>query len=410
MREQENRCQAFGLLKQEFLALFEKMLYKKTSINNYRRKLNQLERYMISNNIVNYNSTVGQNFIVEYFSTHVLTKDSQRYIKTFIRRLDEYCIGKYRIQQKCNTPSLQKSHTDLMDLYLEECKKRGNTESTVTKKRAFLYEFFSHLEHLGCQHIEKAKVDIIGKACLLHKNKDGWAEIRMFLKYLSCVGLIDYDFSTIIPHFKRAYNIPNTYTEYEINRFESAIDITTKIGKRDYAMLLLATRIGMRSGDIADLTFSSLDFNSNTISIIQGKTNKPLVLPMIPVIKSALKDYITNGRPKSPYPYVFLRAIAPFEKITTSVIRYETTKYFKRACIDIANKKHGPHVFRFSLASSMINNKAPYEVVRKILGHTDPDAIKHYARVDLEKLREYSIDPPSPLGSFEEFLNGGWQL
>jgi site-specific recombinase XerD len=66
-------------------------------------------------------------------------------------------------------------------------------------------------------------------------------------------------------------------------------------------------------------------------------------------------------------------------------------------------------VFRSSLASSMINHLVSYDVVRKILGHTDPDAVKHYARVDIERLREYAIEPPAPSGCFKEFLEGRWQ-
>lgn len=150
----------------------------------------------------------------------------------------------------------------------------------------------------------------------MQNNKDGWAVIRMFLRYLNCAGLINRDFSTIIPHFKRAFRLPSTYTEDEVSRFEGAIDTNSKIGKRDYTMLLLATRLGMRSGDIANLTFSSLDFGNDTISITQEKTSEPLVLPMIPAVKTALADYLKNGRPKSDQPYVFMRANAPFEKIT----------------------------------------------------------------------------------------------
>ena len=77
------------------------------------------------------------------------------------------------------------------------------------------------------------------------------------------------------------------------------------------------------------------------------------------------------------------------------------------AGIDITEKKHGPHTFRSSLANSMINDDVPYEAVTKILGHTDSDAIKHYAKLDLEKLRECAIEVPGPSGTFKAFLDGG---
>ena len=406
----QHECQSFDSLKKGLLKLLQDKFYRNDTINNYRRTLNQIERYMIENDIVTYDPSVGQRFIDDYLSTHALSKGNRQYINTVIHRLDDYCVDKYQIQRKLELTMLPESYSTLMDAYLQKCRDDENRESTIIGKRHLLREFYFHLESLGCHDIRDADAAIIGKACLMQNNKDGWAVIRMFLRYVNCVGLIDHDFSTIIPHFKRAFRLPSTYTEDEINRFEETIDTSSKIGKRDYAMLLLATRLGMRSGDIANLTFSSIDFGNDTISIKQEKTGEPLVLPLIPAVKIALADYLKNGKPESGQPYVFLRANAPFEKITASVVRFETNKYFSKAGIDITDKKHGPHVFRSSLASSMINHQVSYDVVRKILGHKDPDAVKHYARVDIERLREYAIAPPAPSGRFKEFLEGRWQL
>lgn len=410
MSAKQYGSQSFDSLKKGLLKLLQDKSYGNDTINNYHRKLNQLERYMIANHIVTYDPSVGEKFVDDYLATHVLGKGSRQYMNTVIRRLDDYCVDKYQIQRKTELTPLSEGCTTLMDAYLQKCRDDGNRESTIIGKRHFLREFYCHLESLGCHDLRDADAAVIGRACLMQNNKDGWAVIRMFLRYLNCAGLINHDFSTIIPHFKRAFRLPSIYTEDEVNRFEETIDTNSKIGKRDYAMLLLATRLGMRSGDIANLTFSSLDFGDDTISIIQEKTEEPLVLPMIPAVKTALADYLKNGRPESGQPYVFLRVKAPFEKITASALRFETNKYFGKAGIDITDKKHGPHVFRSSLASSMINHLVSYDVVRKILGHTDPDAVKHYARVDIERLREYAIEPPAPSGCFKEFLEGRWQL
>ena len=410
MSTRQYGCQSFDSLKKGLLKLLQDKAYGNDTINNYRRKLSQLERYMIANDIVTYGPSVGQRFLDDYLSTHALSKVNRQYISTVIRRLDDYCVDKYQIQRKLEITPLPESYTKFMDAYLQKCRDDGNRESTIIGKRYFLREFYCHLKFLGCNDLRDADAAIIGKACLIQNNKDGWAVIRMFLRYLNCAGLVSHDFSTIIPHFKKAFRLPSTYTEDEVNRFEETIDTNSKTGKRDYAMLLLATRLGMRSGDIANLTFSSLDFGNDTISITQKKTSEPLILPMIPAVKTAFADYLKNGRPESGQPYVFLRANAPFEKITASVIRFETNKYFGKAGIDITDKKHGPHVFRSSLASSMINHLVSYDVVRKILGHTDPDSVKHYARVDIGRLREYAIEPPAPSGCFKEFLEGRWQL
>lgn len=82
------------------------------------------------------------------------------------------------------------------------------------------------------------------------------------------------------------------------------------------------------------------------------------------------------------------------------------TNSFIVAGINISGKKHGPHTFRSSLASSMINDGVSYETVRKILGHSDPDVIKHYAKTDVENLRFCSIEPPTASGIFSDYLSG----
>lgn len=398
--------QPFDSLQTGLLQLLQEKAYGKDTINNYRRKLNHLGQYMSANEISDYTLSVGQGFINDYLATHMLNKDHQRFIHTIIRRLDDYCMGNYLLQSKTKYVPLSQIHTALLDAYLQKSRDDGNRKSTISKKRSFLHAFFSHLESCGCHDLRIADIAVIGRACLMQTNKDGWAVIRMFLQYLNHAGLMDCDFSAIVPHFKRAFRLPSIYTEEEVRRFEDAINVTTKIGKRDYAMLLLATRLGMRSGDIANLTFSDLDFQNNTIRILQEKTCEFLILPILPVVKNALLDYLKSGRPESALPYVFLRVNAPFEKMSTSAIRYGTSRYFGGANIDTTGKKHGPHVFRSSLASSMINQATSYDIVRKILGHTDPNAVKHYAKVDIGRLREYAIEPPAPSGNFKAFLEG----
>ncbi|MBQ7522502.1 MAG: tyrosine-type recombinase/integrase [Clostridia bacterium] len=78
--------------------------------------------------------------------------------------------------------------------------------------------------------------------------------------------------------------------------------------------------------------------------------------------------------------------------------------------IDVNGRKHGPHALRSSLASSLVSGGVPYDTVRKILGHSDPDAIKHYVKTDIERLRRCAIDPPEPAGIFFELLDGRRQV
>lgn len=403
------RNQPIEVLTHGLLEQLELKLYGKDTLNNYRRILKNLALYMQRNEITTYSSEIGNAFIKDYTSTHKISVSFQKTMSTVIGRISDYNDGrKYSPQRKKSSVKLPENYTVLLKDYLSFCEQNGNRAGTIKGKRKFCWDFLNFLLALGCNDIRDINSTQICKACLKFHNKDAWAVTRMFLKYLYIKNLVEYDYSTIVPRYTKAFVIPTTYLGNEILRFETAIDRSSKIGIRDYAMLLLATRLGMRSGDIARLTFDEIDFERNSIHLVQEKTLQPLELPLLPEIKDAIMNYIENARPAvEDECRIFLRQNAPYQGITTSVLRFATTKYFRKAGIDISGKKHGVHTFRSSLASSMVNDQIPYDVVRKVLGHTDPNTIKHYAKVDIERLREYAIAVPEPTGVFEAFLNGG---
>ena len=248
---------------------------------------------------------------------------------------------------------------------------------------------------------------LIVKALLLFSNKDRYADIKMLLRYLYENGMVNRDYSEIIPRFKRRIPIPTVYTVEEIKRTEEAIDTSTDTGKRNIAIIRLATRMGLRSGDIARLRTTEIDFKSGYISIVQEKTNLPLELQMPAEVSDSIYMHLENSKKNHALDdYVFHSMSAPYGRLTTSIIRHIVNESMSRAGIDTAGRKHGPHAFRSSLASLMIQDDCSYETVRRILGHSDPNVIKHYAKTDIEKLRLCAIEPPEPVGLFSDYLTG----
>ncbi len=246
-------------------------------------------------------------------------------------------------------------------------------------------------------------LDLVAKACIKVTDHNLWGEIRFFLKYLSEKGILPADYSTAVPHYHKTYVIPSVYSEEEVLQIENSIDRGSATGKRDYAMLLLASRMGLRSGDIVNLRIQDIDFNSGTLDFIQQKTNTPLRLPLLEDVRKAIQDYIAS-RPVSTESKIFLTACAPYGPISTGSIRYAMRKYILKAGVSTAGRKMGPHSLRSSMASSMVNDSVSYETVRRILGHSSDNAIKHYAKIDIERLRPYCLVPPAPTGSFRDFL------
>ena len=411
MEQNENTCLEFSEVLYLFIQFLESKSYKKSTLINYRKTLEKIDLYMKVYSISNYSDKVGLQYYDCYIHEHKLGLSRQAAIRTAIRRFNDFYLrNEYTLQQRTEIELLPSNYEEILSQYILQCYGQGNKDNTIKKKCQFVRRFLKDCIAQGCSDIILLNPSHVMKACMQVQNKDGWAVIRDFLKFINNYSTQSSDFSTLVPHYKRTIHLPVTYSEEEICRLEGEIDRESNIGKRDYALILLATRLGLRSGDIVNLTFDELDFNNNTITFNQQKTGEVQRLPMLPEVRDAIIDYINNARPKEHSKFIFLRHNAPFLQITTSVIRFETTQYFKKAGIDITSKKHGPHVFRSSLASSMVNDDIPYETIRKILGHADPDSIKRYARLDIEKLREFAIEVPEPSSCFKIFLEGGSQL
>lgn len=158
------------------------------------------------------------------------------------------------------------------------------------------------------------------------------------------------------------------------------------------------------------MTFKELDFDRNLILLTQNKTGVTIELPMIPDVKAALKQYLEEERACYDSPYVFLRIVPPYRNISVQAITKIARTAILSAGIDPAGRKQGAHAFRSSLASSMVNDNIPYESVRKTLGHTDPNAIRSYARLDVEQLRNYALPAIEATDVFAAFLEGRWPL
>ena len=394
---------------EELLKLLKTYGYNESSLHHYRKLYESLSNYMETKNITHYSVAVGKEFIEDYLVNRNIGISRQKIVRCIIGRLDDYCNGVIYTKQR-RIPDLRfqltENYQHILSDFIEDCKKASNKPTTIVGKRRYCCEFLKNLIELGCNDISDISIETVCKSFISFENKDAYAVVRQFLLHLYKNKIIDKDYASIIPRYNRAFKIPTTYTPEEVLRFEDAIDKKSKIGIRDYAMLLFATRLGMRSGDIANLRLSEVDFEKKCIQIIQSKTGKILQLPLLPEIQKSLIDYIENVRPSTDTCYIFLGVIAPFQKITTSVIRFAANKYFTLAGIDISNKKHGAHTFRATLATSMINDDIPYETVRRILGHSTPNMIKHYAKVDIEKLRDYAVEVPPASATFAALLEG----
>ena len=290
--------------------------------------------------------------------------------------------------------------------YVEHCKHSGLRESSIALCLKIDRWFLENLAAVGCESAEQINARNVGAACLALKSNYYLSTVKTFLRVLFTMELTDRDYSGVVPIFKRPQPMPTVYTENEIRQFENYV--RNHCCKRNYAIILFASRLGLRSGDIVRMKLHDIDLSAETVRITQQKTATEIELPLIPEVKTALCDYIENSRPECDSSYVFVREIPPYDDrpLTIFNIGNMVRRYFRYSGVEKRNRQRGPHSFRSSLASSMVNDGISYGVVRKALGHTDPNAIKSYAKLDVEKLRAYALEVPKATSGFAKFLSG----
>jgi len=229
--------------------------------------------------------------------------------------------------------------------------------------------------------------------------------IKKFFKYLVDENIISYNYSGILPKMTIKSGIPSVYSSDEINILLNSIDRTKPRGKRNYAIILMGVRLGLRASDIRLLRFDNVNFEYSIISFVQHKTRIPQKISLVEEVERALRDYINNGRVESDEPYIFLNKFGkPFG---AKVIQTLIGECFRNSGIDFGIRKHGSHALRMTFASELVQENVPYEVVRTLLGHVNRGSTKQYVQLALEKLRMCALDVPAPTGLFEKYLGGG---
>lgn len=398
-----NKTILFSELAETVLSQLKSQKYMESTLTVYRRIYNRIHVFLKQHGTDVYTHESGKMFL----SALSVCRSTFTAYACAVRRLDDCMDGKpYRCHRGVYQGQAPLVFSDVLARYIQDCVEAGNKPATLLAKERTCILLLNLLEEAGCSGFSQLDTGMISRTLLTFSNKDCYAHIRQFLKYLVDKEIMETDLSGIVPHYKRRKALLTTYSPDEIRKVEASIDTSTDTGRRNLAIIRLASRMGLRSGDIAGLRLSEISFDTGYISITQEKTGIPLSLQMPHEVSDALLTHLDNDKHSLDDGYVFHSMTAPYGRITTSVIRHALNGCFTAAGINTAGKKHGPHAFRSSLASSMVNDGMPYEVVRRILGHSSPDVIRRYARADIDSLRLCAIEPPPPAGCFYDYLSG----
>ncbi len=221
--------------------------------------------------------------------------------------------------------------------------------------------------------------------------------LNRFLEFSSEHGYLPASFTFPTVSVYKDRKIPEYYSPEEISRILSAVDRGNPLGKRNYAMILLAARYGLRIGDIRTLKLTDVDFSTNQIHIIQQKTSKPLTLDLLPDVGWALIDYLKFGRPQVSAAEIFLRHVHPYGPLGESDnMGYVLRQYAVAAGIRKNAEKahHGFHMLRYSLASDLIQQGVSLTTISGILGHSQLSVTSRYTQLDIPQLMDCALEVP----------------
>ena len=289
----------------------------------------------------------------------------------------------------------------ILKKYLNTLETKALSEDYIARNHRELTIFFKYLWSKKVINITKVtNEEIYNFINTLEKYSQGTkynivSKMRNFFKFMYDYQYIKRDLSLSIPKMKINHNnkiLHTIWSSEEIHLILNAVDRTTSIGKRDYAILIIMSKLGIRFADIKNLKFQNINWVMNTITFVQSKTSKLVTLPLLDDVGLALIDYIKNGRPNVNSKYIFLDKNN--QKFNNKFRFYYTfQKYLKLANIDISGKKCiGAYSLRHSLASTLLQNRTSLSTISAILGHTDIDNTAIYLKVDIPSLRECCLD------------------
>jgi len=214
------------------------------------------------------------------------------------------------------------------------------------------------------------------------------AALRSFLRYARYCNAIKRDLACAVPSAPCwvMTSIPRAIPPEHARRALACCDRRKSVGRRDYAILLLLARLGLRAGEIVRLKLDDIDWESGTLTI-HGKGRRESALPLLADVGGAIAAYLKDGRPRSESRRVFLCAQAPVRSFKSGNAVSNVVKY-ALGRTGIESPRKGAHQFRHALATEMLRRKSSLSEIGEVLRHRNPDTTKIYTKVDLRSLRE----------------------
>ena len=399
-------------LEQELLRLG----YTKGSMTFYRRRRNQLMAYAEDRGECYYTEQLGMDFLKEFFGitqedfSRTLPQAETQEIRV-VRMVGDFQLHHAVLRRYLKHKELLTTpfFVDIRSRFQSSCEKKGYSQVTTehyVKQSSYLMDYLAAqgMDDFTAVTLDTVNVYIRTLAGFSYKTVEQHiCSLRAFFRFLNQEGIMPDDLAAKMPMVKarKQTAIPSVWTQEELKQLVRAIDRGSPKGKRDYAIILIACRLGLRCTDIKNLCFENFNWTEKKLCFTQSKTGQPMELPLVPDVGWAVIDYLKYGRPKVDSSRIFVRHTAPFLPFAEGDHLDQLIRaYMVKAHIPMRGKHRGMHSLRHTMASVLLEKDTPLPVISDIIGHLDTNSTAVYLKVDMERLAECPLD-------FEEVIHLG---
>jgi len=279
---------------------------------------------------------------------------------------------------------------------------RGLTAKTIAHHLPAIRRFLFEVCPAGASDLGKIKQDEVIRYVECHAQD--WSpksaklmcwSLRAFLRYLHHTGLNPHALADCVPSIRqwKLVSLPTYLSAAHVQKVLDCCDRASAVGRRDFAILMMLSKLGLRAEEVATLTLDDIDWRAGEM-LVHAKGRQRARMPIAPDVGAAVVAYLRDGRPKSSCRRLFLRSLAPHIGFASgSAITMIARTALERAGIR-GYAHQGAHIFRHSLASELLRSGATLSEIGQLLRHKSQDTTRIYAKVDIEALRTLSLPWP----------------
>jgi integrase/recombinase XerD len=385
--------------------------YSNQTIKTYRLIWQRFSDYAQNECQHQYSREIADRFLDQYYGICAQGNPKTKFDRTKIRAmkiLDDIkntdCFPKIYVSKLRIRPN---DFEEIYKVYQSFLMSQNQSKNTIASRLSRIDVFFRYLESKNILYTDLiSPIIIIDFMTYLQKNfsSAGKSNVLFTLRnLLTCPSLSTHfpeklgKVITVIRTNKHE-RLPSFYSQEEVKHILDSVDRSSRQGKKDYLIILLAAQLGIRTSDIRCLKLENIKWDRNTLEFSQQKTKKYIQLPINEPLKFAILDYLKNGRTNPTIPdsgHLFIRTRAPHEPYSeNNRFTGRISLYFQKSGVQIKGKHHGLHSLRHSLASQLMKQLTPITSIANALGHNSIEATKRYIQIDIEQLRTVALEVP----------------